>query len=127
VGGERTGDGSGPNTYSDVDAAGVSLVSGTLWNDTDSADSSTNPDGPVLADQEITLVWGGADNDLSTTGDNVSWTTTTDANGYYYFGVLGGGVFRIDAPPTITLADPTGVVNVRIDSDSNSALGLVDV
>ncbi|AEC20414.1 hypothetical protein PT7_1874 [Pusillimonas sp. T7-7] len=127
VGGERTGDGSGPNIYSDSDAAGVSLVSGTLWNDTDSADSSTSPDGPVLAGQEITLVWGGADNDLSTTGDNGSWTTTTDANGYYYFGVLGGGVFRIDAPATITLVDPTGVVNARIDSDSNTALGQIAV
>ena len=125
VGGERTGSGAGPNTYRDGDAAGLSRVEGTLWNDTDSATASTTPDGPALAGQTVTLTWGGADNDLSTAADNRSWTTTTDANGYYYFGVLGAGVFRIDAPATITVAGPTGVVNARIDSDGASPKGQV--
>lgn len=125
VGGERTGSGAGPNTYRDGDAAGLSRIEGTLWNDTDSATDSTEPDGPALAGQAVTLTWGGADNDLSTTADNRSWTATTDANGYYYFGVLGAGVFRIDAPPTITVAGPTGVVNARIDSDGASPAGQV--
>lgn len=123
VGGERTGSGAGPNTYLDGDAAGVSRIEGTLWNDTDSASTSSTPDGPVLAGHAVTLTWSGADNDLSTVADNFTWTTTTDANGYYYFGVLGAGVFRIDAPSTITVAGPTGVVNPRIDSDGASPKG----
>jgi len=125
AGGERTGSGAGPNTYLDGDAAGVSRIEGTLWNDTDSATASATPDGPVLAGQSVTLTWGGADNDLSTTADNGTWTTTSDANGYYYFGVLGAGVFRIDAPATITVAGPTGVVNARVDSDNASPAGQV--
>ena len=40
-------------------------------------------------------------------------------------GVLGAGVFRIDAPATITVAGPTGVVNARIDSDGASPKGQV--
>lgn len=123
--GERTGSLAGPNTYQDGDAAGVSYLSGTLWNDTDSATSSSTPDGPAIAGQTVTLTWGGADNDLSTTADNQTWTTTTNASGFYSFGVLGRGVFRIDAPPTIALAAPTGTVNVRIDSDSATPLARV--
>lgn len=125
VGGERTGSGDGPNTYRDGDAAGVSRIDGTLWNDTDSASASSAPDGPGLAGQTVALTWGGADNDLSTAADNRSWTVTTDANGYYYFGVLGAGVFRIDAPPSITVAGPTGVVAARIDSDNATPAGQV--
>lgn len=125
IGGERTGSGAGPNTYRDGDAAGLSRVDGKLWNDTDTASDSSTPDGPALAGQAVTLTWGGADNDLSTAGDNRSWTVTTDATGYYYFGVLGAGVFRIDAPPTITVAGPTGVVAARIDSDAGSPAGQV--
>ncbi|MFF7056498.1 VCBS domain-containing protein [Achromobacter spanius] len=127
TGGERTGSGAAPNVYLDSDGAGVSLVSGTLWNDTDSASSSATPDGPGLQGQNVTLTWGGADNDLSTTADNQSWTVTTDANGYYTFGVLGAGVFRIDAAPSITLSTPTGVVAARVDSDGGSPLAQVVV
>ncbi|CUI72965.1 VCBS domain-containing protein [Achromobacter kerstersii] len=120
TGGERTGAGAAPNTYIDSDAAGVSLISGVLWNDTDSATGSTTADGPGLQGQNVTLTWGGADNDLATTADNRTWTVATDANGYYHFGVLGAGVFRIDAAPGITLAPPVGQLNVRIDSDGGT-------
>nr|WP_314355814.1 VCBS domain-containing protein [uncultured Achromobacter sp.] len=125
TGGERTGAGAAPNTYLDSDAAGVSLISGVLWNDTDSATGSTTPDGPGLQGQAVTLTWGGADNDLATAADNRAWTVTTDANGYYHFGVLGAGVFRIDAAPGITLAPPVGQLNVRIDSDGGTPLAQV--
>nr|WP_315597930.1 VCBS domain-containing protein [uncultured Cupriavidus sp.] len=125
VGGERTGSLAGPNDYRDADGAGVSFLSGTLWNDTDSATSSTTPDGPGIAGQTVTLTWAGADNDLTTTADNQVFTTTTDANGFYSFGVLGRGLFRVDAPPTIALANPTGTVNARIDSDAATQLARI--
>ncbi|CAG2139117.1 hypothetical protein LMG26411_01659 [Cupriavidus numazuensis] len=123
--GERTGSLAGPNDYQDSDAAGVTFLSGTLWNDTDSATSSSTPDGPAIANQTVTLTWGGVDNDLSTAADNQTWTTTTNASGFYSFGVLGRGVFRIDAPSTIVLAAPTGTVNARIDSDGATPLARV--
>ena len=50
--GERTGSGVGPNTYVREDAAGLGVISGTLWDDTASASASTTPDGPGLPGQD---------------------------------------------------------------------------
>ncbi|WP_429111384.1 beta strand repeat-containing protein [Aeromonas rivipollensis] len=91
--GERTGqDGQGNtlNNYVLASTAGLGLVSGTLWNDTASATASTQPDGPGLAGQTVTLVWGGLDGDLATAGDNQSFTTTTDGSGLLLWHLAGG-------------------------------------
>ncbi|MEC5384084.1 VCBS domain-containing protein [Uliginosibacterium sp. H3] len=120
--GERTGvDGAGAgnlNNYVLSEGAGLGIISGTLWNDTSSADSSTTPDGAGLAGQTVTLTWGGVDNDLSTTGDNAVFSTTTNGSGQYSFGVLAAGNYRIDMPTgTISYAQPLGDLKVRIDTD----------
>lgn len=124
--GERTGSGTGPNTYVLREGAGLGLISGTLWNDTASADGSTTPDGPGLAGQTVTLTWAGADGDLATAADNLVYTTTTDGAGQYHFGVLPAGTFRIDVPTTpLSYPQPVGELRLRIDSDAGSALGSV--
>ncbi|WP_394558358.1 VCBS domain-containing protein [Aquipseudomonas alcaligenes] len=124
--GERDGTG-GVNDYFLSAGAGLGIISGTLWNDTSSATSSTTPDGPGLAGQTVTLVWGGADGDLSTTGDNQSFTDITDANGLYSFGVLPSGQYRIEVPAgTISYSQPVGDLKIRIDSDGG-ALGQIAV
>lgn len=120
--GERDGSGitTAPNTYYRTEGAGLGIIQGTLWDDTASTTTSTTPDGPGLSGQTVTLTWAGADGDLATTADNLSFTTTTDANGAYVFGVLPSGKFRIDTPTTV-LAYPfpgdTDDAKVRIDSD----------
>ncbi|WP_052949711.1 VCBS domain-containing protein [Dyella japonica] len=124
--GERTGQG-GVNTYVLSEGAGLGVISGTLWNDTASATTSTTPDGPGLAGQTVTLTWGGLDGNLATTADNRSFTTVTDANGNFSFGALPSGAFRIDAPASATYALPTGTLRVRIDTDTSSPLGQVVV
>ncbi|MGY4025971.1 VCBS domain-containing protein [Aeromonas rivuli] len=128
--GERTGqDGQGNtlNNYVLTSAAGLGIISGTLWNDTASATGSTSPDGPGLANQTVTLVWGGLDNDLTTTGDNQSFVTTTDGSGHFSFGILPSGVYRLDGPAGTTITDASaGTLQVRIDSDGGD-LGQVGI
>ncbi|BAN26672.1 outer membrane adhesin like protein [Caballeronia insecticola] len=124
--GERTGAGTSPNTYVRTSAAGLGVVSGTLWDDTASATTSATPDGPGLAGQTVTLTWAGVDGDLATAADNLVYTATTDATGHYAFGVLPLGVYRIQAPTgAITYPQPVGALAVRIDSDAATPLGTV--
>ncbi|CAG4916733.1 VCBS domain-containing protein [Paraburkholderia saeva] len=126
--GERTGSGVGPNTYVRQAAAGLGVISGTLWDDTDSATGSTTPDGPGLAGQTVTLAWAGLDGNLGTTADNVVYTTTTDANGQYHFGVLPVGIYQIQTPTgTISYPQPVGTLAVRIDTDAATPLGTIDL
>ncbi|MDM0034492.1 VCBS domain-containing protein [Variovorax sp. J22P271] len=128
VDGERTGIGGTPNTYVLAEGAGLGLIQGTLWNDTASATGSAVPDGPALAGQSVSLTWGGADGDLATVADNHVFTTTTDTNGQYRFGVLPAGVFRIDTPSgTIGYPQPIGDLRVRIDTEAGSPLGQIVV
>ncbi len=125
--GERTGVGGVPNTYVLQEGAGLGVISGTLWDDTQSATASTVPDGTGLAGQTVTLVWGGVDNDLATTADNQSFSTVTDANGHFQFGALPSGVFRIDVPTgPLNYPQPLGELRIRIDSDGG-VLGQIGV
>ncbi|HEY3600046.1 MAG TPA: VCBS domain-containing protein [Paraburkholderia sp.] len=126
--GERTGDNTGPNLYVRTDAAGLGVISGTLWDDTASATASATPDGPGLAGQNVTLTWAGVDGNLSTTADNLVYTATTDANGQYEFGVLPVGVYQIQTPTgTLTYPQPVGTLAVRIDSDASTPLGTIGI
>jgi len=126
--GERTGSGTGPNTYVLREGAGLGVIAGTLWNDTASATGSTTPDGPGLAGQTVALTWAGADGDLGTAADNRTFTAVTDANGRYHFGVLAAGTFAIDTPTgTISYPQPVGELRVRIDSDGATPLGRIVV
>ncbi|WP_241974854.1 VCBS domain-containing protein [Paraburkholderia sp. BL17N1] len=126
--GERTGDNTGPNVYVRTDAAGLGVISGTLWNDTASATTSAAPDGPGLAGQTATLTWAGVDGNLATTADNLVYTATTDANGQYEFGVLPVGVYQIQTPTgAVTYPQPVGTLAVRIDSDTATPLGTIGI
>ncbi|KAB0494288.1 VCBS domain-containing protein [Pseudomonas vancouverensis] len=127
IDGERTGSTVGPNQYILRDNAGLGVISGTLWNDTATPTASATPDGAGLAGQTVTLTWAGADGDLTTTADNLQFTTVTDANGQYHFGVLPIGVFRIDVPAgLISYPQPLGDLRVRVDSDAGT-LGQITI
>jgi uncharacterized repeat protein (TIGR01451 family) len=117
--GERTGSTVGPNQYILRDNAGLGVISGTLWNDTATPTGSSTPDGPGLAGQTVTLTWAGADGRLDTTADNLQFSTVTDSNGQYHFGVLPLGVFRVEVPSgLISYPQPLGDLRVRVDSDA---------
>ncbi|WP_339488147.1 VCBS domain-containing protein [Pseudomonas sp. EL_65y_Pfl2_R95] len=130
--GERTSaDGVGPgndavlNNYQLVEAAGLGIISGTLWNDTSSADGSTTPDGPGIGGEEVTLNWAGNDG-IFGNADDASFSAITDSNGKFVFGVLPSGLYRIDAPTEIDAAFSFDDMHIRIDSDGGT-LGQVTV
>jgi VCBS repeat-containing protein len=127
VDGERNGSTVGPNQYILRDNAGLGVITGTLWNDTSTPTTSATPDGAGLAGQTVTLTWAGADGLLDTTADNLQFTTVTDANGQYHFGVLPLGVFRIDVPAgLISYPQPLGDLRVRVDTDAGT-LGQITI
>ncbi|RWU19039.1 adhesin [Pseudomonas alkylphenolica] len=142
--GERTGaDGPGPdatvlNNYVLREGAGLGIISGTLWNDTGTAaalPNDANPDAdPVpgtpayelaIPNQTINLIWAGLDGVLGN-GDDKTFTTTTDSNGRFTFGVLPSGLYRLDAPTTVNSIVQFGELRMRIDTDGGT-LGQVQV
>ncbi|MGF6691824.1 VCBS repeat-containing protein [Metapseudomonas resinovorans] len=142
--GERNGsNGPGPdgttlNNYVLREGAGLGIISGTLWNDTGTAATAPNdatPDAdPVpgtpayelaIANQTINLIWAGNDGVLGN-GDDKTFTTTTNANGRFSFGVLPSGLYRIDAPTTVNSIAQFGELRIRIDTDGGT-LGQVRV
>ncbi|WP_442107531.1 VCBS domain-containing protein [Pseudomonas sp. NUPR-001] len=144
ISGERTGaDGPGPdasvlNNYVLREGAGLGIISGTLWNDTGTAATAPNDTTPdadpvpgtpgyelAIPNQTITLVWAGADGVLGN-GDDKSFTTTTDSNGRFTFGVLPSGLYRLDAPTTVNSIAQFGELRMRIDTDQ-ATLGQVNV
>ncbi|MBY6029578.1 DUF4347 domain-containing protein [Halomonas sp. DP8Y7-1] len=130
--GERTGeDGSGGlNDYVLTASASLGVISGTLWDDTLTATSDASPDGAGLDGVTVTLTWDGNNDGDFDDVDDLTFTTLTDANGNYSFGVLPLGNYRISASERLT-DDDLGELRARIDSDDGSfgdgTLSRVDV
>ncbi len=105
-----------------------------VWNDGGSATFAVQ-DGtePGIAGVEVTLRWDGNDNGAFTDGADRTYTTTTDANGFYTFCGLvpdatrdgNADAYRIDVTPpaglTIVPADQGG--NEALDSDADPVTG----
>ncbi|MCY1484116.1 VCBS repeat protein [compost metagenome] len=141
--GERTGaDGVGPdasvlNNYMLREGAGLGIISGTLWNDTATAASAPNdatpdpdptPGAPydlAIPNQTINLIWAGVDGVFGNADDR-SFSTTTDGDGHFLFGVLPAGLYHIDAPGSVNSIAQFGELRIRIDTDGGT-LGQVSV
>ncbi|QYX48999.1 VCBS domain-containing protein [Pseudomonas tussilaginis] len=142
--GERTGaNGPGPdastlNNYVLREGAGLGIISGTLWNDTGTAATAPNDATPdvdpvpgtpgyelAVPNQTINLIWAGTDGILGN-ADDKTFSTTTDSNGRFTFGVLPSGLYRLDAPTTVNSIAQFGELRLRIDTDAGT-LGQVGV
>ena len=105
----------------------VWIDTGTLLNVQDDGDTS-------VVGLTITLIWGGPDELISTSADNLLYTTTTDALGQYHFCGLvpdadGDGV--AEQYQMVVPSAPTGVVglvasNIR-ESESLDSNGIAGV
>ncbi|QEM80331.1 VCBS domain-containing protein [Halomonas binhaiensis] len=120
VEGERDGrDGAGGvNDYILTDGAGLGIIEGTLWDDTNNANGVQDADEAAFAGQTVTLTWAGNDGQFGS-ADDEQFTIETDANGQYQFGVLPTGLYRITAADEFTDAD-AGDVRARYDSDGGT-------
>jgi fimbrial isopeptide formation D2 family protein/uncharacterized repeat protein (TIGR01451 family) len=111
--GERNSSG-GLNDYLDDDDAELGSLGDFVWWDVNGS-GSFDPGEPGLPNVTMILIWPGPDGDFDTPGDNVIRTTTTDANGNYFFNALPAGVYRVIVDQT-TL--PLGLAN-SYDLDGN--------
>jgi len=84
-----------------------------LWLDAN-GNGQQDADEAGIAGAKVTLIGGGADGLLSTTADNTTVTTTTDANGNYKFTGLTPGVEY-----QVQFAAPDGTVFTVQDKDSD--------
>jgi len=126
--GERDGSGVGPNTYVLREGAGLGLITGTLWDDSRTPDGSVSAGETLLAGQTVTLIWGGADGVIGTGGDDQTFTTVTDSNGFFHFSGLAAGNYQVVAPTPEVIGAPNpdlGNVRVRFDTDAG-VLGQVN-
>ncbi len=73
---------------------------------------------PGLSGIGVTLVYAGPDGNIATTADNVTLTTTTDANGNYQFDRLFDGNYEV----TVNTGDLPGGATQTFDQD-DAALG----
>jgi len=122
--GERTGDvgdyGGAVNTYLDSESAGLGYIAGQLWEDVDQS-NTIDAGETLLSGITVDMVWAGADG-IFGNADDQSYTTTTDVNGRYEFGLLPGGDYRMTT--ALTINDPSiGLVQNTFDRSATGPQG----
>ena len=108
------------DTNNDIDFgfAGTLTLGDRLWFDGNGDGIQDVLNEPGFADVDVTLDYAGQDG-IFGTGDDVSLTDTTDANGNYSFGNLADGEYRI----TYNSADlPAGMTGTVETDDSAAAI-----
>ena len=100
-------------TTIDFGFKGTASIGDFVWYDAN-GDGVQGANEPGISGASVTLLWSGPDGVFGG-GDDVTFTTTTDANGKYLFPSLPvSGEF---APYRVTVANPTGYPTQTFDSD----------
>ncbi|WP_168187214.1 SdrD B-like domain-containing protein [Salinibacterium sp. UTAS2018] len=98
----------------DFGYTGTGSIGDYVWFD-QNKDGVQDSNEPGLPGATVTVVFGGLDGDLSTTGDNITYTTTTDAEGAYTVGLLPAGPYSVTVSKLPTgftvVSDPDDVVD----------------
>ena len=74
---------------------GTGSIGDLVWLDRD-GNGSQNGTEPGIPSATVTVTWGGPDGNLSTVGDNVTYTRTTNTTGVYNVDKLPAGPYRVD-------------------------------
>jgi len=102
------------NTTIDAGIYQPASLGDRVWHDAN-ANGQQDSGETGIADVKVTLVGGGADGLLSTTADNTSAETTTDASGNYKFDNLAPGTEY-----EVRFATPTGMVATGRDKGDDA-------
>ncbi len=104
-----------------------------LWMDVGSTDNvQDSGDAPAPDNTQVNLTWGGADGNLSTEADNVTYTTTTTSGVYSFCGLIpdanGDGTddhYQISVPtlPGAPVARDVGGDDALDNDGDNSGVG----
>jgi uncharacterized repeat protein (TIGR01451 family)/fimbrial isopeptide formation D2 family protein len=92
---------------------GAASIGDTVWYDVDGNTVQNNAE-PGIPGATVTLTWSGPDGILGNS-DDVTFQTTTDANGNYSFPGL--PVNGTDDPYRVTVSVPAGFTTQTVDSD----------
>lgn len=114
-----------PAVRTDIDfgLTGNQTIGSRVWLDLD-ADGIVDGNEVGLGDVDVTIVWAGFDNNLATTGDNVTITTTTDAAGNYSIGSLANGNYAVSIDASDLPAGLTQTHELDGSTDNNALLSL---
>lgn len=96
----------------DFGFAGNSSIGDTVWLD-QNGDGNQNAGEQGIPGATVTVTWGGPDNDLGTTGDNVTLTRITDADGEYLVEGLPVGAYAVTVDPSTIPANLTVTYDVQ--------------
>ena len=119
-------------------ALSTSCVGNYVFDDND-RDNTQSPGDTPIENLTVNLLWGGADGLISTASDNITYTTTTDANGKYHFcGLILDGedadtdpdeyqVLIPTFPSDIATADQGGDDALDSDGDANGYGPVFDI
>jgi large repetitive protein len=124
-------DGRWPGTLGEAEAkrdvdfgfTGSGAVGDTVFVDLDRS-GAQGAGEPGIPGVGVTLVWGGPDGDVSTTGDNLTYRTTTDADGRYRLDGLPAGAFTVTVDPASLDPSYTNVTDPDGGNDNRAALTL---
>lgn len=97
---------------------GGATVGDRVWYDVD-GDGVQDVGEPGISGVTVTLRFGGDDGDLATAADNITYTTTTGADGLYLFPGIPGGDFTNTTDPNyrVTVTPAAGYPSQTFDQD----------
>ncbi len=102
---------------------GNASVGDTVWYDLD-ANGVKDAGEPGIDAATVTLVFGGLDGNLATPGDNITFSTTTDANGKYLFEGLPVSATGVGANYRVTVSGvPVEYNSPTFDIDGTGTAG----
>ncbi len=110
-----------PYWYADFGYQGTASLGDFVWYDEDRDGAQDGGAEIGLAGVTVNLTWAGADGNLATTADNLTFTTQTDSGGQYLFDGLPAGVYSVDLDET-TLPNNYGTTT----TDPLTPITLVD-
>lgn len=117
-----------PYWYADFGYQGTASLGDFVWFDEDRDGLQDGGAEVGLAGVTVNLTWAGADGNLATTADNLTFSTQTDSGGYYLFDGLPAGIYTANLDESTlpnnygtTTPDPLTPISLAVGQDYDTA------